>query len=328
MNTKNTRKGFTTVELVIVIAVIAILATVLIPTFSGMIEKANLSADTQNVRNMNMVLMTHMLDDTEHFGDVRRYLIEGGYKTGEKFLPKSAGHKYYWYVDELDRDGDGKKENISVILLVDERDANNPKVVYPQEYVTLLTKEKIENIRLCFDLNLPAVDILKNNNPTDSEGNKILITDNVSSFPYENVPLSVLYTFTASKEGEEFDGWIADYYVSVDLPDSTENKIATGGDGVILSVAGEYGEYGWIPITLKFDADLPNVPFLGSVLSGGDANLTYAEVKENVGVFNCGVVGDEVGGADQGVKLTVELRLTNKNTGEEKVFGIIKYTYK
>lgn len=47
MNKKNNRKGFTTVELVIVIAVIAILAAVLIPTFSSLINKANESAALQ-----------------------------------------------------------------------------------------------------------------------------------------------------------------------------------------------------------------------------------------------------------------------------------------
>ena len=44
------KKGFTIVELVIVIAVIAILAAVLIPTFSGIIEKANKSATLQEAR--------------------------------------------------------------------------------------------------------------------------------------------------------------------------------------------------------------------------------------------------------------------------------------
>ena len=40
---KNNRKGFTVVELVIVIAVVAVLAAVMIPTFSGIIKKANIS---------------------------------------------------------------------------------------------------------------------------------------------------------------------------------------------------------------------------------------------------------------------------------------------
>lgn len=45
------KKGFTIVELVIVIAIIAILAAVMIPTFSGVIEKANKSAAFQEAKN-------------------------------------------------------------------------------------------------------------------------------------------------------------------------------------------------------------------------------------------------------------------------------------
>lgn len=47
----NNRKGFTLTELVIVIAVIAILAGVLIPTFTGIVQKANKNAALQAVRN-------------------------------------------------------------------------------------------------------------------------------------------------------------------------------------------------------------------------------------------------------------------------------------
>ena len=60
---KTKRKGFTIVELVIVIAVIAILAAVLIPTFAGIIKKANESTDTQLVRNLNTALVS---DNKEH----------------------------------------------------------------------------------------------------------------------------------------------------------------------------------------------------------------------------------------------------------------------
>ena len=61
---KNTnRKTFTIVELVIVIAIIAILAAVLIPTFINIVHMAQVSGDTQLVRNLNTVLAT---DGKEH----------------------------------------------------------------------------------------------------------------------------------------------------------------------------------------------------------------------------------------------------------------------
>ena len=46
---KMNKKGFTIVELVIVIAVIAILAAVMSPTFSGIVTKAQTSAELQKV---------------------------------------------------------------------------------------------------------------------------------------------------------------------------------------------------------------------------------------------------------------------------------------
>ena len=48
---RNNKKGFTIVELVIVIAVIAILAAVLIPTFAGVTKKANESKALQEAKN-------------------------------------------------------------------------------------------------------------------------------------------------------------------------------------------------------------------------------------------------------------------------------------
>ena len=53
---KKTRKGFTIVELVIVIAVIAVLAAILIPTFIHLHNKANEAADKSLVTNLNKAL--------------------------------------------------------------------------------------------------------------------------------------------------------------------------------------------------------------------------------------------------------------------------------
>ena len=53
----NNKKGFTIVELVIVIAVIGILAGVLIPTFSGIVQRANNSATTQELTNALKVVL-------------------------------------------------------------------------------------------------------------------------------------------------------------------------------------------------------------------------------------------------------------------------------
>ena len=55
---RTTKKGFTIVELVIVIAVIAILAAVLIPNISRLVKKAQISSDLSLVRNLNMALET------------------------------------------------------------------------------------------------------------------------------------------------------------------------------------------------------------------------------------------------------------------------------
>ncbi|NCA68445.1 MAG: type II secretion system protein [Clostridia bacterium] len=58
---KRSKKGFTIVELVIVIAVIGILAAVLIPTFSYVVKKANQSVATQELQSA----LTEYISTTE-----------------------------------------------------------------------------------------------------------------------------------------------------------------------------------------------------------------------------------------------------------------------
>lgn len=63
MNLKLIKKGFTVVELVIVIAAVAVLAAVLIPTFSNLIYEVNYSADIQMVTSLNKYLALAEISD-------------------------------------------------------------------------------------------------------------------------------------------------------------------------------------------------------------------------------------------------------------------------
>ena len=94
---KKQKKGFTIVELVIVIAVIAILSAVLIPTFAGLIKKANVTADQTLVRNLNTSLAISSEGGT---GKPTMYqtleaMKEQGYSV-EKLTPTSAGSEIVW----------------------------------------------------------------------------------------------------------------------------------------------------------------------------------------------------------------------------------------
>ena len=76
---KLNKKGFTIVELVIVIAVIAILAAVLIPTFSNVVEKANQSKALQEVKNAYTATLA---EDLSHSAD-ETYTIQVSDVEGE-----------------------------------------------------------------------------------------------------------------------------------------------------------------------------------------------------------------------------------------------------
>lgn len=83
---KSNKKGFTIVELVIVIAVIAILAAVLIPTFSNVVEKANESKDMQAAR---IAYENYLADHATDVGGVAG--INLCIKSGTRYYIVTAG---------------------------------------------------------------------------------------------------------------------------------------------------------------------------------------------------------------------------------------------
>lgn len=112
------KNGFTLIELVIVIAVIAILAGVLVPTFSNIIEKANASNDINLIRNINEVLVINSADKEvpQTKDEFRNVINEYGIKD---FKNKSKNHIFYYL----------KEDNISIIWGIKEQ-----RIIYPEYY--------------------------------------------------------------------------------------------------------------------------------------------------------------------------------------------------
>lgn len=119
---KRFKRAFTIVELVIVIAVIAILAAVLIPTFTTLIDKANESADLQAVQQMNTILAANSADeDVENISDVIEILAKEDIDI-ENYKPLSSNRQFYWV------------KSINRIVYADA----NYEVVYPENYKDLV----------------------------------------------------------------------------------------------------------------------------------------------------------------------------------------------
>ena len=70
MKRNNQKRAFTIVELVIVIAVIAILAAVLIPTYTNLVKKANAASALSDAKNLVTDLLTNMLSDGNEASDI------------------------------------------------------------------------------------------------------------------------------------------------------------------------------------------------------------------------------------------------------------------
>jgi prepilin-type N-terminal cleavage/methylation domain-containing protein len=125
---KKLKKGFTLVELIVVIAIIAILSTVAIIGFTRVVDKANVSNDTQLVRNLNERMQLYEAENgykkpttaheafvlTEDFG----FIIE-------KLTPTSSGNDIVWDM------------TTNRFALIDATDVE--KVIYSDPQVTLST---------------------------------------------------------------------------------------------------------------------------------------------------------------------------------------------
>lgn len=119
---KKLKRAFTITELVIVIAVIAILAAVLIPTFTSLINKANQSSDQSAVRNMNLALQNAEVDgELETLSEALVILEEAG-MDAKNYSTLVKNTAFVWV------------RSINRVLYVNTGDYS---VIYPEEYKTM-----------------------------------------------------------------------------------------------------------------------------------------------------------------------------------------------
>ena len=150
-NMKN-KRGFTIVELVIVIAVIAILAAVLIPTFSGIINKAKENKEIQACRNMNTTLAS-LVGTPVDITVTKQILENAGLK--DSFSSEFENRDFYWYKDK------------NIVCIID----TSGNVIYPKDEDNSIREAyESNNAELFFSLNSETL-IENNDNQNDPNQN-------------------------------------------------------------------------------------------------------------------------------------------------------------
>lgn len=343
---KNKSKGFTIVELVIVIAVIAVLAAVLIPTFSGVISNANLSADKQAVKNMNTAIAAEAVEEEiNSINKAREILLSYGFAS-KNLVAKTADHTIYW--DSIDYK----------VVLVNEK---TQMIVFPTEMTFDNTSNRYMNLSI----------VLPNAGLEDKGANKVVL--DLGDFAKNSfggsttrgeitLDRAIQLSVDQNNLGDtETLKWHADFTLTFNKSfeaDIEDGNLSDGEVGFIL--AGSYEEYfngEWIPIpVLSAEAGEP-IRVLQEVLSiflGVDGNsvfLTYQDIVSIIPTFECGMkaVYDNKFGTENfnineqtmddldkafldGLEATIELRLfeidkDGNETGESHIIETIKHTY-
>lgn len=96
MNKKLTKKGFTLAELLIVVAILAILVAVSIPIFTSKLDKAKEATDLANERAAKAAAVVEYMDNTpstaeEYFYDAKNGTVKDARGSIEAYGQKQTG---------------------------------------------------------------------------------------------------------------------------------------------------------------------------------------------------------------------------------------------
>ena len=290
------KKGFTLVELVIVIAVIAILAAVLIPTFSSLVKKANLSADQQAVRQINTLLATEFATEKpETLKEVVDMLDANGYDV-HALEPLTEGYKFAWdkennqivflteaeatAYETLDKGVSYINEEVSTAkdfkdALIDGKDITLKQNITINEAITIDEGENVELDLAGFTLTSPQASTGRSVYPINNEGTMVIKNGTIDARGIQNYGVMTLENVTVIAHDSNGGGCVWTY----------ENSQTTIKNVTFKALNGDAKET---------NDDYEHEPVLISVAEGAKVIIESGTFETNSGAYALRNVGGEL----------------------------------
>lgn len=139
------RKAFTLIELVIVIAVIAVLAAVLIPTFAGIIENANRSKDLSAMGSFNSMIAAAapLHGHPASLDDALELLGREGYTLAQVTELSSKGTMVVWnQKDQCFQLAIVNEDDMSMSIVNNEKADDDTPLSIDEFYIWVIVNDK------------------------------------------------------------------------------------------------------------------------------------------------------------------------------------------
>lgn len=148
---RSRNKGFTIVELMIVIVIIGILIAIIVPSVTSAIESANIASDQSDVKNMNTILQVYCvqngIDTTKLQAPEVRAIVSSEQKN-YTFVPKSSKGIYWYSVNEgkivYSTNGDPNKVVLSNVAHAEFKPSSPEELV--KGYLYLNTGDELDEV--------------------------------------------------------------------------------------------------------------------------------------------------------------------------------------